>query len=105
VSEYIEELKTVIRRLHNAEATHVKSVPVKEVFQLRTVWDGVVEVFDLVGHPTAHRVYAWAHDTENPDKPRRYVTILHLHPVKSAEDAVRAAIVSEFKNLGTAEEN
>jgi len=105
VTEYIQELRDVIRRIHRAEASHVESVPIRETFEGRTVWEGVVEVFDLVGHPTAHRVYAWAHDTENPEKPRRHVTVLHLHPIKSARDAVRAAIVSEFKNLGTAEEN
>jgi hypothetical protein len=96
---YLEELRDVIRRVHGAEATHVESVPVKETFEGRTVWEGIVEVFDLVGHPTAFRVYAWAHDTENPDKPRRHVTVLHLHPIKSAEDAVRAAIVQEFRSL------
>ena len=105
MTEYIQELRDVIRRIHRAEASHVESVPIRETFEGRTVWEGVVEVFDLVGHPTAHRVYAWAHDTENPEKPRRHVTVLHLHPIKSARDAVRAAIVSEFKNLGTAEEN
>src|SRR5712691_11244946 len=62
MANYIDELKDVIRRLHQAEATHVESVPVKESFQGKTVWDGIVEVFDLKGHPTAFRVYAWAHD-------------------------------------------
>jgi hypothetical protein len=96
---YIEELRDVIRRLHGAEATHVESVAVKETFKGQTVWEGIVEVFDLVGHPTAHRVYAWAHDTDDPVKPRHHVTVLHLHPIKSAEDAVRAAIVQEFRSL------
>jgi hypothetical protein len=100
---YIEELREVIRRLHGAEATHIESVPVKEVFQGQTVWEGIVEVFDLAGHATAHRVYAWAHETDNPDKPIRHVTVLHLHPIKSAQDAVRAAIVQEIKGLGTEE--
>jgi hypothetical protein len=102
---YIQELQDVIRRLHGAEARHVESVPVKETFQGKTVWEGIVEVFDLKGHPTAHRVYAWAHDTDDPDKPRRHVTILHSHPIKSAQDAVKAAIVEEFRSLGTAEES
>src|SRR5437868_15421689 len=101
---YIEELRDVIRRLHGAEATHVESVPVKEMFKGDTVWEGIVEVFDLVGHPTASRVYAWTHDTSDPNNPRRHVTVLHLHPIKSAQDAVKAAIVQEFRNLGTAEE-
>jgi hypothetical protein len=101
---YIQELQDVIRRLHGAEAAHVESVPVKESFQGKTVWDGIVEVFDIKGHPTAFRVYAWAQDTDDPDNPRRHVTVLHAHPVKSPQDAVRAAIIQEFK-LGTAEES
>jgi hypothetical protein len=62
-------------------------------------------VFDLKGHPDASRVYAWAHDTDDPNNPRRHVTVLHIHPIKSARDAVRAAIVQEFRSLGTAEES
>jgi len=96
---YIDELKDVIRRLHGAEATHVESVPVKEMFQDKTVWEGIVEVFDLHGHPKATRVYAWAHETDNPQKPVRHVTVLHLHPIKSAQDAVRAVILQEARNL------
>jgi hypothetical protein len=96
---YIQELRAVIRRLHGAEASHVESVPVKEDFQGQTVWEGIVEVFDLTGHPTAHRVYAWAHETDDPQKPVRHVTVLHLHPIKSARDAVRAAILQEAKSL------
>jgi hypothetical protein len=102
---YIDELRAVIRNLHGVESRHVESVPVKEVFQGKTVWDGVVEVFNLEAHPTAFRVYAWAHDTDDPANPRRHVTVLHAHPIKSAEDAVRAAIIQEFRNLGTAEES
>lgn len=101
---YLEELQNVIRRVHGAEAVHVESVPVKEAFKGETVWEGIVEVFDLVGHPTAHRVYAWSHETNDPANPKRHITVLHLHPIKSAQDAVKAAIVQEFRNLGTAEE-
>ena len=46
---YIEELRDVIRRLHGVESTHVESVPIKETFQGKTVWEGDVEVFDLKG--------------------------------------------------------
>ncbi len=102
---YIQELQDVIRRLHGVDSEYVQSVPVKETFNGETVWDGVVQVFDLKEHPTAHRVYAWAHDTDDPNNPRRHVTVLHLHPIKSAADAVRASIVQEFRTRGTAEEN
>ncbi len=101
---YIEELKEVIHKLHGAEAKHVKSVPVKEVFQGETVWNGIVEVFDLKGHPWADRAYAWTHDTDDPKQPRRSVTVLHLEPITSPVLAVRAAIVQELRNLGTPEE-
>jgi hypothetical protein len=100
---YLEELRDIIRRLHGAEATHVESVAVKETFKGQTVWEGIVEVFDLVGHPTAHRVYAWANEPDDPSQKRQHVTVLHLHPVKSAQDAVRAAIVREFRSLEPAE--
>ena len=95
----IEELQDVIRKLHHAEATHRESVAVKEVFNGETVWEGIVEVFDLIGHPKASTVYAWTNETGDPKKPKHHVTVLHLGPVKSAIDAVRAAIVQEFRSL------
>ena len=55
---HIDELQEVIHKLHGGKATHVHSVPVKETFQGKTVWDGIVEVFDLHGHPRANRIYA-----------------------------------------------
>jgi hypothetical protein len=95
----IEELRGIIRKLHHAKATHVESIPVKEVFQGQTVWDGVVEVFDLKGHPKTHRAYAWSHDTDDPKHPRRHVTVLHIPPAISPRTAVQAAIVQEFKSV------
>ena len=62
---YIEELQGVIKRLHGSDSTHVESVPIKEVFNGETVWEGQVEVFDLHDHPKTDRVYAWAHDTDD----------------------------------------
>jgi hypothetical protein len=98
---YLDELRDVIRRLHDAEATHIESVPVKEIFEGETVWEGIVEVFDLVGHPTALRAYAWAHDGERPKQSS--VAVLHIPPITSPAAAVRAALVEEFKSFGTEE--
>jgi hypothetical protein len=95
---HIEELKDVIHKLHGAEATHHVSVPVKEVFNGQTVWDGVVEVFHLKGHPKTDTVYAWLHDTGLPGLPPKHVTVLHIHPVTSPLAAVRAFLVQEFRN-------
>ena len=98
----IEELREVIKQLHGANAVHVKSVPVTETWKGQTVWDGVVEVFDLSGHPKTNRVYAWSHETDDPKEPIRHVTVLHIPPAVSPELAVRTALVQEYKNASQA---
>jgi hypothetical protein len=98
----IEELRDVIRKLHGVESTHRASVPVKEVFNGKTIWEGIVEVFDLHGHDKANTAYAWSHATDNPANPKRHVTVLHIPPAVSPETAVRAAIVQEFRSLDPA---
>jgi hypothetical protein len=100
----IEELRHVIRSLHGAEATHIDSVRVKEMREGKIVWDRVVEVFDLAEHPSASRAYAWSLDTGDPRSPRRHVAVLHLHPIKSARDAVRATFVQDFVRPAVARE-
>jgi hypothetical protein len=93
---YIEELRDVIKRLHGVESVHLESVPIKESFQGKTVWEGIVEVFELKNHPKAPKIYAWAYETDNPKKPK-HVTVLHTGPVISPLLAVRAAIVQAFR--------
>lgn len=102
---HLGDLKRVIRELHQAEARYVESVAVREMHKGQIVWDGVVEVFDLTGHPKANRIYAWSHDTDDPAHPKRYVTVLHLPPVVSPQTAVRAAIVQESRERDRAKEN
>ena len=99
---YIEELRDVIRKLHGVESTHRQSVPVKEVFNGETIWEGIVEVFELHGHPKANIAYAWTHSTDDPDKPKRSVTVLHVPPAVSPETAVRVAISQELRDLDPA---
>lgn len=93
----IGKLRRVILELHNAKAKHVQSVPVREEFKGQVVWDGVVEVFALQSHPKTNRIYAWAHDTDDPVNPKRYVTVLHIPPVVSPQTAVKAAVVQELR--------
>lgn len=95
---YIEELREAIRKLHRVDATHEESIPVRETFRGETVWEGMVEVFTLHGHDKAPKVYAWSHQTDDPAKPVRHVTVLHIAPVLSAAMAVRAAIREEFRS-------
>jgi hypothetical protein len=99
---YIEELQDVIRHLHGVESKHVESVPIKETFQGKTVWEGTVEVFELVGHPRATRLYAWAYDTGDPKRPK-HVTVLHSGSINSPLLAVRAAIIQESREREASE--
>ena len=92
---YISELQDVILKLHGVESKHVESVSVKEEFQGKTVWEGVVEVFELIGHPKASRLYAWSHDANGSKK--RHVTVLHLAPIDSPQAAVRASIARDYR--------
>jgi len=71
----------------------------KETFQGKTVWAGVVQVFRLVDHPSAEKCYAWSYAMEGSPK-RKYIAVLHAGPVKSPVDAVRAFIVSESNKGG-----
>jgi len=90
----LAELQKAILKLHGADSIHVESVSVHETFQGQTVWDGVVEVFDLPAHK-AGKAYAWAHEGDSGG--RRYVAVLHAPPVDSPQRAVQAAAVAEFR--------
>lgn len=74
----------------------LETVSVSETFQGRPVWVGIVHVFKLERHPTASRAYAWSPPIEGSDR-RRFYAVLHIPPVASPADAVRAAIVADIK--------
>ena len=87
-------LREAIKNLHGCDSFWVESVPVTEAFEGQVVWKGMVDVFDLIDHPTASRCYVWSHAVEGSEN-RRFVAVLHQWPVDSPETAVRAAIVQE----------
>jgi hypothetical protein len=91
-----DQLQKAIEGLHRCSAGLAQSVPVKETHDGATVWEGVVHVFDLTGHPTASRAYAWSSPIEGSDT-RRFFAVLHQGPVTSPAAAVRAAIVAELR--------
>ena len=91
------ELKRAVESQHGGTATLAQSVPVKETHAGAVVWEGVVYVFDLEGHPTASRAYAWSSPIEGSNK-RRFFAVLHQGPVKSPVDAVRVAMVAETRS-------
>ncbi len=99
IETHIDELRRAIELQHGGNAILAQSVPVKETHNGVTVWEGVVHVFDLVGHPNATRAYAWSSPIEESDK-RRFFAVLHMGAIKSPADAVRAAIVAEHRSGG-----
>ena len=88
-------LESAIRDLHGCDSIWIDGIPVLEMFEGETVWEGVVQVFDLIDHPSATRAYAWSYETD--DGNRRYIAVLHAGPVDSPIRAVRAAIVADTK--------
>ena len=80
--------------LYGCPAQLVEAVPVSESFEGRPVWHGVVHIFDLGGHRSADRCYAWSSRVEGSDQ-RRFFAVLHTPPIASPADAVRAAILQE----------
>jgi len=91
----IEVLKHAVENLHQCSATFVEAVDVREEQEGKIVWWGTVKVFDLTGHPSARRAYAWSFPA-TAGKPK-FVTVLGLPPVDSAVTAVRATILADAK--------
>ena len=93
----IARVQVAVSQLHNCGAVWRETVPVHEVFNGETVWQGDVEVFDLHGHAKAKRAYAWSHREGKNDKGERFVAVLEIPPVESALTAVRVQIVKDIK--------
>ena len=96
MSEYLAKIKDAIEVMHACKARHVASEAVIELFRGEVAWDGVVETFELTGHPKAQRCHAWSYD-ENGET--QYVTVLELPPVTSAESAVKVAIAAKARGV------
>jgi hypothetical protein len=88
----MKSLREAIKHQHGCDSKWVESVPVHETFKREAVPDGEVQVFYLIGHPTATRAYAWSHETG--DGTRRFVAVLQAGPVKDAVTAVRASLAA-----------
>ena len=89
-----DALRDAVERLHGCPAQLVRAVPVCETFAGRPAWSGVVHIFDLGGHRSADRCYAWSSRVAGSDR-RRFFAVLHTPPIASPADAVRAAILEE----------
>lgn len=74
--------------MHGAESIPLHSERVCERFEGETVWEGEVLVFQLSGHPTSSKCFAWEVDGE-------VTAVLAEGPIQTAVDAVRASILAD----------
>jgi hypothetical protein len=95
--EYLDRLQVAVQHLHGCGAIHRRTVPVHEAFCGKTIWQGDVEIFDLIRHPKAKRCYAWSHVAGEDDTDERFVAVLELPPVDGPQAAVKVAVASEIK--------
>jgi hypothetical protein len=92
------ELRHAIESKHGCRAGLADTVIVKMTFAESNVWEGIVHVFDLAGHPEATQAYAWSSPIEGTNR-WRLCFMLHLPPVTSPAEAVRAAITAGCKAM------
>ena len=96
MKEDLKDLQKSVEWLHNCSASFKESVSVKEEFEGRTAWEGIVHIYDLTGHPEADKCYVWSSPIEGSEK-RKFYAVLHIPPVESPEKAVRASIIQNFR--------
>jgi hypothetical protein len=89
-SANIDLLTQVIESQHGAKSVFHQSVRVAKWNGSPASWDGLVHVFNISGHPTARRAFAWASPVAG-SQGQRYFAVLQGGRVKSASDAARAA--------------
>ena len=94
----LAKLQDAIETMHRCKARHVAATLVVEIFRGKVAWDGVVETFELTGHPKAKRCHAWSFEE---DGETQYVTVLELPPVDSPETAVKVAIAAKAKQCAS----
>ena len=94
--ERIEILKTAFEQDYGVEAVHVGEEHVTDTFRGQITWEGIVDVFDIKGHPDVVRGYGWPYDIK--DGEILYTTVLGKTPISSPLAAVRAFIRSQANN-------
>lgn len=92
--EELKALQKTIREIHRCSSRHFTTVPVTATVRGQVAWQGDVEIFDLIRHPTAQTCYAWSY---NDDGTSRRFAVLGLPPVDSAEAAVNVAIAAKAR--------
>jgi hypothetical protein len=85
----ITAIQSAIESAHKCDATYLESKRVTGEVQGHVARGGLVDIFEVSGHPKAKRCYGWRYREGNKI---RTVTVLEIPPVDSPETAVKAAI-------------
>ena len=92
MSEYLNNLAAAVSNMHGCPCSHSDDAIVREMIDGKIVWNGKVEIFDLVNHPKATKAFAWAFKDEKGEI--QYMAVLNVPPIENPRDAIQAAIAS-----------
>ena len=98
MSSRVQDIKAAVEKSEGCRATPVAGIRVTEKWEGSTAWDGVVEIFELDGHPNASRAYAWRRWKGEGENDWEYVVVLNIPPIHSPNDAVKAYIASVYRS-------
>jgi hypothetical protein len=60
MGEDAHALKQAVESEYGGAARLIRVVPVREIRRGEPIWQATVHVFDLTGHATCDRAYAWS---------------------------------------------
>jgi hypothetical protein len=92
VTNRITKIKKAVEKAAECRAKYLESTVVVEALRSQIVWEGVVEIFTLHGHPKAKRAYGWQTGVGTD---AQFTAVLGIPPVNSPNTAVRAAIAAK----------
>lgn len=93
---YKQALIDAIKKGYDFDATHVKTVPVKEVFQGKTIWEGDVEIF-AINPPNKQPTFCFGWGFDTGTGKTEFVTVLAFPPIDTPLKAVQAYLVNRSK--------
>ena len=89
------QFEEAIRANHGCDSYWLRSTTATVELGNGLRWRGPVEVFALFHHPKASVVFAWTYRDRGQDE---IVTVLGIHPIDSAQAAVKSVIGRDQEN-------
>jgi len=93
MNDLLDTIKRTVEASVEGPVTHRESVAIMETFRGQTVWQGMVEVFEVQKPPPAV-AYGWAVESDNGPQ---YVTVKGIPPADSPLAAVRVWLVAKSR--------